>query len=135
MTRSAASVLHAIHPGAAVVSERGWSAAYEAGKIAAVICHATCVLLKTRLTDGRLLVDGKTWTGFGNSEERYADGFAGQKIQLFWIEDEARKLENTNFIINSRFKPHAARDGTLITGQQQYSGAAAAHLIVQALGV
>jgi putative intracellular protease/amidase len=108
---------------------------YEAGKVTAVICHATCLLLRTRLSDGRLLVDGKTWTGFANSEERYADDFVGQKIQPFWIEDEARKLENTNFIVNGRFKPHALRDGNLITGQQQYSGTAAARLIVEALGV
>ena len=26
-----------------------------------------------------------------------------------------------NFIVASRFKPHAVRDGLLITGQQQYS--------------
>jgi putative intracellular protease/amidase len=108
---------------------------YEAGKVAAVICHATCVLLKTRLSDGRLLVDDKTWTGFANSEERFADDFVGQKIQPFWIEDEARRLENTNFIVNGRFKPHAVRDGNLITGQQQYSGTAAARLMVEALGV
>jgi putative intracellular protease/amidase len=108
---------------------------YEAGKITAVICHAVCVLLRTRLTDGPLLVEGKTWTGFANSEEQYADDVAGQKIQPFWIEDEARRLENTNFIVDSRFKPHAVRDGNLITGQQQYSGAAAARLIVQGLGV
>jgi putative intracellular protease/amidase len=108
---------------------------YEAGKVAAVICHATCVLLRTRLSDGRLLVDGKTWTGFANTEEQFADDFVGQRIQPFWIEEEARRLENTNFIVNSRFKPHAVRDGNLITGQQQYSGAAAARLIVEALGV
>jgi putative intracellular protease/amidase len=108
---------------------------YEAGKVTAVICHATCVLLKTRLSDGRLLVQDKTWTGFANSEERFADDYVGQKIQPFWIEDEARRLENTNFIVNGRFKPHAVRDGNLITGQQQYSGAAAARLIVEALGV
>jgi putative intracellular protease/amidase len=108
---------------------------YEAGKVTAVICHATCVLLKTRLANGRLLVGGKTWTGFANSEERYADDFAGQKIQPFWIEDEARTLENSNFIVNARFKPHAVRDGNLITGQQQYSGRAAARLMVEALGV
>ena len=47
---------------------------------------------------------------------------AGLKIQPFWIEDEARKLESTNFIVSGRFKPHAVRDGNLITGQQQYSG-------------
>jgi putative intracellular protease/amidase len=107
---------------------------YEAGKVTAVICHATCVLLKTRLADGRLLVEGKTWTGFANSEEHFADDFVGQKIQPFWIEDEAKKLDNTNFIVSARFKPHAVRDGNLITGQQQYSGAAAARLMIEALG-
>ena len=107
---------------------------YQAGKVTAVICHATCVLLKTRLADGRLLVEDKTWTGFANSEEGYADDFAGQKIQPFWIEDEAKKLDNTNFIVSGRFKPHAVRDGNLITGQQQYSGAAAARLMIEALG-
>jgi hypothetical protein len=35
------------------------------------------------------------------------------------IEQEARKLEGTNFVVNSRFKPFAVRDGQLITGQQQ----------------
>lgn len=107
---------------------------YEAGKPLAVICHATCALLETRLSDNRLLVEGKTWTGFANSEERFADEFVGQKIQPFWIEDEASKLDNTNFIVASRFKSHAVRDGLLITGQQQYSGADAASLVIQALG-
>jgi putative intracellular protease/amidase len=107
---------------------------YEAGKVTAVICHATCALLKTRLSEGRLLVEGKTWTGFANSEERYADEFVNQRIQPFWIEDEAKHLDNTNFIVAGRFKPHAVRDGNLITGQQQYSAAAAARLIVEALG-
>ena len=110
-------------------------ALYGAGKVAAVLCHAACVLLKTRLSDGTLLVDGKAWTGFANTEERYADDSAGQRIQPFWIEDEARKLENTNFIVSGRFKPHAVRDGNLITGQQQYSGRAAARLMIEALGV
>ena len=108
---------------------------YEAGKPTAVICHATCALLKTRLSDGSLLVEGKTWTGFANSEEDYADEFVGQRIQPFRIEEEAKKLDNTNFIVASRFKSHAVRDGLLITGQQQYSGAAAARLVIEALGV
>jgi putative intracellular protease/amidase len=109
--------------------------AYEHGMVVAVVCHATCVLLATRLSDGKsLLVDGKTWTGFANSEEQYADDFVGQRIQPFWIEDEARALPNTNFIVCGRFKPHAVRDGRLITGQQQYSGAAAAQKVIEALG-
>jgi putative intracellular protease/amidase len=107
---------------------------YEARKVTAVICHATCVLLKARLSDGGLLVEDKTWTGFANSEEQFVDDFVGLRVQPFWIEDEARKLEDTNFIVNGRFKPHAVRDGNLITGQQQYSGAAAARLMIEALG-
>jgi putative intracellular protease/amidase len=110
------------------------AAFHEAGKATAVICHATCVLLTARRADGRLLVEGKTWTGFADTEERFADDFVGQKIQPFWIEEEARKLANTNFVVAGRFKPHAVRDGNLITGQQQYSGAAAARLVIEALG-
>jgi len=106
-----------------------------ANRVIAVVCHATCVLLTARLPNGNLVVDGRTWTGFANSEEDYADEFVGQAIQPFRIEDEARELENTNFIIAGRFKPHAVRDGNLITGQQQYSGTAAAHLVIETLGV
>jgi putative intracellular protease/amidase len=108
---------------------------YEAGKPVAVICHATCALLDARLSDGTLLVEGKTWTGFANSEEDYVDEFVGQRVQPFRIEDEAKKLDGTNFIVSSRFKSHAVRDGLLITGQQQYSGTAAARLLIEALGV
>lgn len=108
--------------------------AYEAGKVVAIVCHGTCVLLKTRLSNGELLVKGKTWTGFANSEEALADSFVGKRIQPFWIEDEARKIADTNFIVQGMFKPFAVRDGNLITGQQQNSGAAAAELVVQVLG-
>jgi putative intracellular protease/amidase len=108
--------------------------AYEAGRIVAIVCHGTCVLLKTRLSNGDLLVKGRTWTGFANSEEQFADSFVGKRIQPFWIEEEARKLKDTNFIVSGLFKPFAVRDGNLITGQQQYSGSAAAELVVAALG-
>jgi putative intracellular protease/amidase len=107
---------------------------HEAGRVTGVICHATAVLLTARCSDGTLLVQGKTWTGFANSEEQFADEFVGRRIQPFWIEDEARKLDDTNFIVHGRFKAHAVRDGNLITGQQQYSGVAAAQLMITALG-
>jgi len=107
---------------------------YEAGKVTALVCHATCALLETKLSTGELLVTGKTWTGFANSEEAYADAFVGQKIQPFWIEEEARKLEGTNFVVDQMFRDFAVRDGLLVTGQQQFSGAAAARLVIEALG-
>jgi putative intracellular protease/amidase len=108
---------------------------YEAGKVTAIVCHATSVLLRATLSDGSLLAAGKTWTGFADSEEDFADAFVGQRIQPFRIEEEARKLTGTNFVVNNRFKPFAVRDGLLITGQQQYSGGAVAKLMIDALGV
>lgn len=108
--------------------------AFEAGKVMAIVCHGACVLLKTRLSSGDLLVKGRTWTGFANSEEQFADSFVGKRVQPFWIEEEARKIPDTNFVVSSMFKPFAIRDGNLITGQQQYSGAAAAALVINALG-
>ena len=107
---------------------------YESGKVTALVCHGTCLLLETRLSSGELLVNGKTWTGFANSEEQFADSFVGKRIQPFWIEDEARKLEGTNFVVDQRFREFAVRDGLLVTGQQQYSGAAAARLVIESLG-
>lgn len=107
---------------------------YEAGKVTALVCHATCLLLETRTSNGDLLVKGKTWTGFADAEEQYADNFVGQRIQPFWIETEARKLEGTNFIVDQMFREFAVRDGLLITGQQQFSGAAAAKLVIETLG-
>jgi putative intracellular protease/amidase len=107
---------------------------FDAGKPTCVICHATCLLLNARRRDGSLIVEGLTWTGFANSEEDYVDEFVGQRVQPFRIEDEARKLGGTNFIVDGGFKSHCVRDGNLITGQQQYSGRQAAQLVIGALG-
>lgn len=108
--------------------------AYEAGKVIAIVCHGTCILLRTRLSNGDLLVKGRTWTGFANAEEAFADAWVGRRIQPFWIEEEARRIEGTSFVVHSMFKPFAIRDGNLITGQQQFSGGAAAELVVRTLG-
>ncbi len=106
---------------------------YQTGKPTAAICHGTCILLKTKLPNGKYLVDGKRWTGFAAGEEQYADNYVGQKIQPFRIEDEARKMPNSRFEVGAPFSAYAVKDGNLITGQQQNSGAAAAELVVKAL--
>lgn len=106
---------------------------YATGKPAAAICHGTCILLQTKLPDGKYLVEGKKWTGFASSEEQYADNYVGMKIQPFRIEDEARKMPNSKFVTGTPFSAFAVRDGNLITGQQQNSGAAAAELVVKAI--
>jgi putative intracellular protease/amidase len=110
------------------------AAAHQQGTVTAVVCHATAALLNTLTSSGELLVTGKTWTGFANSEEDIADAAVGRTLQPFRIEDAARAIAGTNFIVHGAFRPHAVRDGNLITGQQQHSGSAAARLVVEALG-
>jgi len=106
---------------------------YQTGKPTAAICHGTCILLDAKLPNGKYVVAGKKWTGFANSEENYADAYVGMKIQPFRIEDEARKIPGTRFTTAPMFSAYAVRDGNLVTGQQQNSGAKAAELVLQAL--
>lgn len=107
---------------------------YEAGKVTATLCHGSVILLRTRLSNGKLLVEGKTWTGFSDAEEAVVDKAYGKTVQPFRIEAEARKIPGTNFVQGAApFKPYAIADGRLITGQQGSSGAMAAELVIQAL--
>lgn len=106
---------------------------YEAGKPATAVCHSTTLLLEARKSNGELLVKGKTWTGFADAEEDFADKAVGQKIQPYRIETEARKIQGTTFKVAAPFSSYAIQDGNLITGQQQNSGAAAAELVVEML--
>lgn len=106
---------------------------YESGKPSAVVCHATTLLLEAQKSNGELLVSGKTWTGFANAEEDFADEAVGMKIQPYRIEEEARKIENTTFKVATPFASYAIEDGSLITGQQQNSGTAAAQMVVTQL--
>ncbi len=106
---------------------------YEAGKPASAVCHSTTLLLEAKKSNGELLVKGKTWTGFANAEEDFADQAVGQKIQPYRIEDEAKKIATTTFKVAAPFSSYAIKDGNLVTGQQQNSGAAAAELVVELL--
>jgi putative intracellular protease/amidase len=110
-----------------------FTAFYESGKPGAAVCHSTTLLLEAKASNGELLVKGKTWTGFANAEEDFADKAVGMKIQPYRIEEEAKKIGGTTFKVAAAFSSYAIQDGNLITGQQQNSGAAAAELVVEAL--
>jgi len=74
---------------------------YDSGKPSAAVCHSTALLLEAKRTNGELIVNGKTWTGFANSEEDYADQAVGQKIQPYRIEDDAKKIDGTCLLYTS----------------------------------
>jgi len=110
------------------------AAFYESEKPTAVLCHGVSALIDVQLSDGSYLVDGRTVTGFANVEEDFSDSSVGQKVMPYRIENELRK-RGANYVQGGLFKAFAVRDGRLITGQQQYSGAKVADLVITALGV
>jgi putative intracellular protease/amidase len=107
---------------------------YEAEKPTAIYCHGTAALVDLKLSDGSYLVSGKTVTGFANVEEEFSDGFVGQKVMPWRVED-VLKERGANYVHGGLFKAFAVRDGRLITGQQQYSGRKVAEMVIEALGV
>ena len=106
---------------------------YEAEKPTVALCHGVAALIDVTLTDGSFLIAGKTMTGFANVEEAIADSIVGQQVMPWRIEDAARE-RGANFVQGGAWKPFAIRDGRLITGQQQYSGAVVARQLIAALG-
>lgn len=106
---------------------------YESGKPSVAVCHSTTLLLEAKRSNGELLVKGKTWTGFADSEEEYADKAVGLKIQPYRIQEEASRLKDTTFKVAKPFSSYAIQDGNLITGQQQNSGTVAAEMLVDSL--
>ena len=114
---------------------------YEAGKIAAALCHGVAILRYARTTAGELLAKGRTVTGFANVEEDFADNAVwsmgllprDRHVMPWRIEDELKQA-GANFIQAGAWRGFAHRDGNLITGQQNFSGAETAQLVIRALG-
>lgn len=114
---------------------------YESGKVTSALCHGTAILRYARLSNGEFLTKGKTVTGFASVEEDFADntvwdyGLLPRDHHLMpWrIEDELKAL-GANFVQAGLGRGFAIRDGNLITGQQNFSGAETARAIIEALG-
>ena len=114
---------------------------HRAGKVAAALCHGTAILRYAKLPSGEYLAKGKTVTGFANVEEDFADNavwsyglLPRDKHVMPWrIEDELRAI-GANFVQAGLWRSFAVRDGNLVTGQQNFSGAETARLVIQALG-
>jgi len=125
----------------ATALQQKFVAFYEAGKVAAALCHGTAVLRYARLSNGDYLVKGKTVTGFANIEEDFADNAVwamsllprDRHVMPWRIEDELKAL-GANYIQAGLWKGFAIRDGNLVTGQQNFSGAETAKVVCEALG-
>lgn len=100
---------------------------YAAGKTVAAVCHAPAVFKHTEAPDGSPLVEGKSVTGFSNSEEAAVEL---TDIVPFLLEDELQ-LIGANYSKSSDWHPYVVTDGNLVTGQNPASSEAVAQALLE----
>ena len=101
----------------------------EAKKPLAAVCHAPGVLRHPKGSDGTSVVQGKTVTGFTNTEEE-AVGLT--EIVPFLVEDML-KQNGGKYSKAEDWQPYVVTDGLLITGQNPASSEPAAKALLAKL--
>ncbi|MBQ0931826.1 type 1 glutamine amidotransferase domain-containing protein [Ideonella sp. 4Y16] len=120
---------------------RVFAAFFEAGKVAAALCHGSAILAYARDSRGEYIAKGRTVTGFANIEEDFADNavwsyglLPRDKHVMPWRIEDRLKALGANYVQAGLWRSFAVRDGNLITGQQNFSGGETARLVIEALG-
>lgn len=99
------------------------------GKPVAAVCHAPAALRHARTVDGVPVVQGKSVTGFTNTEEE-AVGLT--RVVPFLVEDMLTE-HGGHYSKAADWQPHVVHDGLLITGQNPASSAPAAQALLEML--
>jgi putative intracellular protease/amidase len=102
----------------------------KAGKPVAAVCHAPAVLRHPKSDNGGSVVNGKSVTGFTNTEEA-AVGLTD--VVPFLVEDMLKK-NGGSYSRGTDWQPHVVTDGLLITGQNPASSEPAAQALLKMLG-
>lgn len=103
---------------------------FEQGGIVSSVCHGYCGLLNTRLSDGRLLVEGRRLTGYAWIEEVLA-GVAGK---VPYNVEQLMKQRGARY--EKAWLPFTTKvvvDGRLVTGQNPQSAKATAEQVAALL--
>ena len=118
-----------------------FAAFFEAGKVAAALCHGSAILAYAKDSLGEYIAKGRTVTGFANVEEDFADNavwsygmLSREKHVMPWRIEDRLKAIGANYVQGGLWRSFAVRDGNLVTGQQNFSGAETARLVIEALG-
>ena len=101
-------------------------AMFSANKTVAAVCHAPAVFRHAKSPDGSALVEGKSMTGFSNSEE---EAVQLTRIVPFLLEDELQAI-GANYSKSADWYPYVITDGNLITGQNPASSEEAAQAVL-----
>ena len=100
-----------------------------AGKPVAAVCHAPGVLRDVKAPGGAPLVQGRSVTGFTNSEEQAA----GLTAVVPFLVEYMLTQHGGRFSKAADWQPHVVVDGLLITGQNPASSGPAAQALLKAL--
>ena len=103
--------------------------ALAADKPVAAVCHAPAALKNVKNADGTPLVQGKTVTGFSNSEE---DAVGLSDVVPFMLEDTLKE-QGGEYSRGDDWAVHVVEDGLLITGQNPASSEEAAKRLLAKL--
>ncbi len=105
-------------------------AIYEAGGVVSAVCHGVVALLNLRLSDGRLLIEGKRVTGFSNEEET----LAGLDPHVPFLTETALKQVGAVYEhASAPWLPFAVSDARVVTGQNPASGGEVARQVLATL--
>lgn len=102
-------------------------AIYEQNGTVSSVCHGAIGLLNVTDSEGRNIIDGKTVTGFSNSEEQ-AVGLAD--VVPYLTENEL-KNRGANYQQGDNWSEFAVADEQIITGQNPQSGKAVAEKFLE----
>lgn len=101
----------------------------QANKPVALVCHAPGVLRHVKDTKGLPIVEGKSVTGFSNTEE---DGVGLTDVVPFLVEDMLKE-KGGQYSKAEDWQVYVQQDGLLITGQNPASSAATAEALLKQL--
>jgi len=99
------------------------------GKPVAAVCHAPAVLLNAKSPSGDPIVQGRTVTGFSNSEEAAVEL---TNVVPFLLEDELT-AKGGHYRKVDDWQAYAVQDGMLITGQNPGSSEQTAQRLLDVL--
>lgn len=100
-------------------------------QVVGLIWHGSCLLGSTTVR-WHFLADGKTWTGFPDSEDTMVNQAAGVTVNDLTIETETRKIPSPALEAAEPLALFSLRDGRLVTGQQ-HGAALFSQLVIEAL--
>lgn len=93
------------------------------------VCHGISALLYLKGDWGEYLIKGKHITGFTNAEEN----LSGKKKYVPFLNEDIAKEHGAIFSKKRAYAKYAIADGQFITGQNPFSPAAVAELLIEKL--